>query len=418
MGKWKIYTPEGFQDILFEECYNKKNIESKLRNYFRKTGYFELETPTVEFYDVFSSKIDGLDQESVFKFFDQQGRILVLRPDVTVPVARVFATKQRNVTYPVKCFYISNTFKYNELGGGKQKEYTQAGVEVLGVNSPEADAEVIVSAINSIKECGLENFQVDIGQVDFFKGLMEEVGLEDEDTEQMRMLIDSKDYLGLEELVENYQIDGEVKEIIFSLPKLFGSIDVIEKIERITKNERSIRALENLKQTLSILEDYGVSKYVSVDLGMLPSLGYYTGIIFKGFTYGAGFPILSGGRYDKLVENFGDKTPATGFSVGINMIMMALDRQKIEAEKPNIDTLVYYDKNSRKTAFKIVNELRQQGVNVEVDISNLTDSEVLEYAEKKEIGGVIKILDDEKIEVIEVLTKNKKITSITELLGK
>ncbi|MDQ2087687.1 ATP phosphoribosyltransferase regulatory subunit [Herbivorax sp. ANBcel31] len=416
MAKWKIYTPEGVQDILISECYHKKNLEGKMRKVFRSYGCYEIETPMVEFYDVFSSEKEIAPQETMFKFFDKEGRILVLRPDITIPIARVVATKYKDANYPLKFSYIGNTFKYNESGGGRQKEFTQAGMEIVGVNTPEADAEIIAAAIDSVKELGLESFQIDIGQVEFFKGLMEEADLSEEETEQMRVLIDRKDFLGVEELVKKHSIKEELKELIFSLPKLFGSVDVIEKVEKYSINQRCINALENLRKIVEILEDYGLSKYVSIDLGMVQSLNYYTGIIFRGFTYGVGFPILSGGRYDSLVEKFGKKAPATGFSLGINMIMMALDRQKINIEELSIDSLICYEPKGRKSAFKICDTLRKQGLDVEMDITRSSLEDIKKYAKDKGIGGILKVIDDENIQVHNLENDQVKKVTVKELL--
>lgn len=418
MSKWKIYTPEGIQDILFEECYVKRNLEHKLRSLFRACGYNEVETPTIEFYDVFAVENDVMSQEMMFKFFDQQGRILVLRPDATVPVARLAATKLKDAEYPLKVSYIGNAFRYNELGGGKQKEFSQAGVEILGVSTPEADAEIIASAISAIRTCGIESFQIDIGQVEFFKGLMEETGLSEQDIEQMRVLIDSKDFLGIEEMVKGHSIREDLKELIFGLPGLFGSVDVIDRVEKVTTNRRSLKALENLRQVLSILEDYGLEKFVSVDLGMVQSLNYYTGIIFRGFTYGIGFPVLSGGRYDTLVDKFGKSCPATGFSLGINMAMMALERQKVTYEKQEVDSLICYGADGRKTAFKICEELRKQGLSVDMDISNNDMDAAARYAKDRGIGGIIYISDNVNIQIYNLKTGEVSNTSIDELLNK
>lgn len=417
MPKWKIYTPEGVQDILSDQCFLKKNLESKIRSLFRSYGYYEIETPTFEFYDTFSAEKDITPQETMFKFFDQQGRILVLRPDITIPVARVVGTKFKDAHYPLRFSYIGNTFRYNELGGGRQKEFTQAGVEILGASTPEADAEVIATAINSVKALGIENFQVDIGQVEFFKGIMEETGLSEQDIEQIRILIDRKDFIGIEEIVEGHDINRDLKELILGLPRLFGSIDsIIKQVETVTVNKRSLNALAYLRKVLEIIDDYGLGKYVSIDLGMVQSLNYYTGIIFRGFTYGVGFPILSGGRYDNLVEKFGKKCPATGFSLGINLIMMALERQKISVEKPGVDSLICYGKEGRKTAFELCNELRRQGLRVEIDVVNNGIDAAKEYAMSKGIGGVLYIKDEQNIEIYNLETGEVKSTSIKELV--
>lgn len=418
LPKWNIYTPEGVQDILFEDCFMKRNLESKIRQQFRACGFYEIETPSIEFYDVFSGDSAIVPQEMMFKFFDQQGRILVLRPDLTVPVARIAATKYKDMDYPLKVFYIGNSFKYNEYGGGKQKEYTEAGLEILGADTPEADAEVIAAAINTVKSVGIDSFQVDIGQVEFFKGLMEETGLSEQCIEQIRVLIDHKDFLGIEEMIMKQNIDKSLQKLILSLPGLFGSIDVIDSVEKMTKNQRSIRALENLRSILDILDDYGLTRYVSVDLGMVQKLNYYTGTIFRGFTYGIGFPVFSGGRYDGLVGSFGRECPAAGFSIGINMVMMAIDRQKIAAGKPYADCLVSFGREGRRDAFLISSELRKQGLLVEMDITGRTMPELVQYASKKGIGGILHILDKERIEIYNIGTDETVKTTKNELLNR
>lgn len=415
MSKWKIYTPDGVQDILFEECYLKRNIEAKLRELFRVNAYQEVETPTIEFYDAFASD-KALPQETMFKFFDQQGRILVLRPDITIPVARVAATKCREMKYPLRFSYIGNVFRYNDFGGGKQNEFTQAGVEILGTNTPESDAEVIAIAINAMKASGLENFQVDIGQVEFFKGLMEETGLSDESIEQIRLLIDRKDFVGVGELLNGSSIREDLKKLILELPGFFGSTDVIDRVEAMKVNKRSQDALENIRQVLGILEDYGLSQYVSVDLAMLRGLDYDTGIIFRGFTHGIGFPVLTGGRYDRLVGEFGMECPATGFSLGVNMIMMALQRQKASFEKPCTDSIVCYQSGGRKTALDLCSELRRQGLVVELDTSHNSIDAVKRYAEGRNIGGVLSVLDCDTVEIHYLGSGEVNRVSISELL--
>ena len=415
MSKWKIHTPEGVQDILFDECALKRNIEVKLRGLYRSYGYFEVETPTIEFYDVFSSDTGLIPQETMFKFFDQQGRILVLRPDITVPVARISASKYREMPYPMRFSYIGNVFRYNDYGGGKQNEFTQAGVEVLGVSTSEADAEVIAIAINALIASGLEDFKLDIGQVEFFNGLMDETKLEDEEIDRLKVMIDRKDYVGVEELLDKCDIRADLKKLIIDLPALFGSADVIERVEALALNKRSLDALENIRQVLDILDDYGLGKYVSVDLGMLKGLNYDTGIIFRGFTYGIGFPILTGGRYDRLVEEFGRQCPATGFSMGVNMIMMALQRQKVNIEKPCIDSIVCYSQKGRKTAFELCGELRRQGLLIELDLSGGDVEALIKYAARKGVGGVINVSDEETIEVYNIATGEINRTSISEL---
>lgn len=417
MNQWKIYTPDGVQDFLFKDCFQKKNIEEKVRKLFRSWGYMEIETPTIEFYDTFSSNNKLIPQEEMFKFYDQQGRILVLRPDLTIPVARVAATHDKDNTLPMKYFYIGNCYKYREMGGGKQKEYTQAGVELLGDSSVEADAEVIATAIYAAKAAGIEKFQVDIGQVEFFKGLVEELGLDESEAESFRSSIDKKDYLGVEEIVKAQGVKSELKDLIQELPGLFGSSEILEKAEKVALNERSQNAIKYLRELLGILEEYGLSQYVSIDLGMVQSLSYYTGIIFRGVTYDIGFPFISGGRYDKLVEKYGRNCPATGFSMGINLVLAALQRQKVELSEPKVDTLVFCESGARELGFKLSNILRDMDVVVQLDFSNKLIDAAKDFAKAKGIGGVIRLFKDGKIEVYETESGKVTNTTIEELAG-
>ncbi len=416
MSKWKIYTPDGVQDILFDECYAKREIESRIRNTFRSYGYYEIETPTIEFFDVFSSEIEHFPQESMIKFFDQKGRILVLRPDITVPVARITATKNRDIQLPIKYSYIGNVFRFNEVGGGRQNEFTQAGVEMLGDYSSESDAEIIAIAINTLRAVGLENFQIDIGQVEFFKGLAEEANFTNEDIDKISKLIDRKDFVGVEEIVQKYDISSELRELILKLPGLFGSADAIDELKMSTKNKRSLAALENIEEVMGILSDYGMSRYISIDLGMLKGLNYDTGIIFRGFTDGVGFPILSGGRYDSLTSSFGRDCPATGFSLGINMMMTALRNNEAIFEKPSVDSLICCKKANRKSAIEIAEALRRQGMKIETFILSDETQEAINYAASKQIGGVISIEDNGEITIHDLVNNVVNKTKYEDLL--
>lgn len=417
MSKWKIYTPDGVQDILFDECYTKKDIERNIRDLFRAYGFNEIESPTIEFFDVFSSEIEHFAQESMVKFFDQKGRILVLRPDITVPVARITATKNANVSLPIKYSYIGNVFRFNEVGGGRQNEFTQAGVEIVGDSSAERDAEIIAMAIKTLQSAGLTDFKIDIGQVEFFKGLAEDAGFTSEDMEKVARLIDRKDFVAVSEVMNKYEMDNELKDLFLKLPGMFGSIEVINEAKEKTLNVRCLNALANIEEVISILGDYELSDYISVDLGMLKGLNYDTGIIFRGFTNGIGFPILSGGRYDALTESFGRSCPATGFSLGINMLMTALEKQSLLNKKPACDTLVCYTKETRKLAFKLADSFRQSGLKIDSLLCEEGEQQGVEYAKARAINGLIFICGNDNIRVLDLLNNTVNTTSIGELLN-
>lgn len=393
MKRWSIYTPEGVQDILFESCRQKRLLEERIRKTFRLNGYREIETPTIEFYDVFSE--NGLiKQESMYKFCDSKGRLLALRPDFTVPVARIAATKLKDEVFPLKCCYIGNTFSFDELGGGRQNEFTQAGCELLGINSPEADAEIIAMAIEALKATGIEEFQIDIGQVGFFKGLMEESGLNENEIEEVREFIDQKNLVGVEQVMDRHKVKSELKKIILDLPRLFGSKDILRRINYNDIGKCAASALQNIKEVLEILEDRNLAEYVSIDLGMVQSMNYYTGIVFRGYTHGVGFPVLSGGRYDRLVAMFGRDLEATGFSLGINMVLMALERQKKLVPEKREGVLITYDAGARRLASDYCRQLIAQDIPAELDILNKGIEESREYAISRGFSKIVHVDSD------------------------
>ncbi len=397
MNDWKLYTPDGVQDLLFDQCFLKRNMEQNIREHLRRGGYYELETPSLEFYDAFSSGAGIIEQEVMYKLVDQEGRLLVLRPDLTIPAARVYATKLKNAALPVKLFYIGNAFKYNAAGGGRSKEFTQAGLEIIGAPGAAADAEAIAEAILLAKAVGLEDFQIDIGQVEFFKGIVEEAGFNSEEREEIRQVVDRKDYAQLEHLLGQKSLPSHLYELLLGLPKLFGDTEVLDKAVLCARNERALRAIQNLREILTILEEYGLRQYVSIDLGMVNSLHYYTGTIFKGFTYGIGFPFLSGGRYDTLIGNFGDAAAATGFSLGLNLVMQALSRQGQESPDWHFDAFVGYQGSARKEAIRTASYFRELGISTRLDLSGFAEDEALEYAAASSCKMFVYLRSDETV---------------------
>lgn len=371
MRQWQIHTPDGVADHLPEDCAARRQLEFRLRGLFASRGYQEIETPGIEFYDVYAAGTGFVPQEDLFKFFDQQGRILCLRYDGTVPTARVAATLYRDAESPLRFSYLGNMYRYNEFGGGRQREFSQAGVELMGSSKPEADAEVIATAIAAALACGIEDLQVSIGQVAFFQALLDAWQIPAEQAAALPRLIDSKELVALEELVDQLNLPERARQVLTKMTSGFGTYDILDELEQLVDLPAAGAALQNLRDVLAILADFGVMKYVTIDLGMLQSLNYYTGIIFKGFTYGLGFPLFSGGRYDRLVEAFGRNLSATGFSMGLGLAMTALRRQgKPPAVLPQ-SVLLGYAPGMRSLAFRTAEDLRRQGWQVICDVQGL-----------------------------------------------
>ncbi|NLI60324.1 MAG: ATP phosphoribosyltransferase regulatory subunit [Clostridiales bacterium] len=389
MNRWKRHIPEGVQDYLPGEYYNKRWVEEVIRKVFFYSGYDEIESPVFEYLDVFVGDKAYIKQEQMLKIVEAGSRILVMRPDVTMPIARIAATKLRKAPLPIRLSYISDVYRYQEPWLGKQRQIAQAGTELIGLEGPEADAETISTVIQCFLDLGLKDFQIDIGQVEFFKGLVDEAGLDSKSSEQLRLLIEQKNLLALESLLEEIPLKAEIKELFLNLPKMYGSIDILEKGALYTGNNRCIKAIENIREVYEILKDYGLEKYITFDLGMIYSLNYYTGIIFRVFTKDLGFPLCGGGRYDKLLSEFGYDVPATGFAIDIKRLLIALDRQGGLKTLPNTDILLVLDKKNRQEGYKLSDQLKKEGKRVEIFFSTHNNKSPQEYAESKGISEVI-----------------------------
>lgn len=396
VNKWIQQVPEGVQDSLADQCYNRRKIESKLRQMFHLSGYNEIDTPIFEYLDLFEGETASIEQEQMYKFFEPGSRIMVLKPDYTMPIARIAATKMKSLPLPLRLSYIGNVYRYGEQGQTGQREIAQAGIELLGSREAEADAEVIALAVESLLNLGLTEFQIDIGQVEFFKGLVEEAGLAEADSEKLRLLIHQKNKLALELQMRDLAISPETKNNFLQLPMLFGNGEVLELAKTLTQNERSVRALDNINQVYQILKNYGLSEYIAIDLGMVQSLNYYTGIIFQGMTREMGYPICGGGRYDTLISEFGMDVPATGFALEVNRILIALERQSGLERLPGTDILYVCNRQTNQEDYKKIQEMKSEGYRVEVYLTVDNGQTPEAYAKLKGISKIINCDDGKK----------------------
>lgn len=414
MSNWKLHTPNGVNDILPDECAVKKEIESAIWSVFSSIGYKEVETPTFEYYDCYGGVDGQISQENMFKFFDEQGRILALRPDFTTSIARMAATKAQNAAMPLRYLYTGNVFRVEQTQGARQREFTQSGIELIGSYSPAADAEVISAAMEAVMAVGIEEFSMEIGQIAFFNGLVKQAGLDEKSTEKLRERIDSKDSVGIKSITDKLDIDDSIKNLMIDLPYLFGGEEVFEKAYVKGLNETSKLALDNLKRIYELLCLYGFEKYVSIDLGMLESIDYYTGSIFKCYTHGVGFPICAGGRYDNLMGNFGAPKGAVGAAIGINRLISVLSDKEVHSTS---SSLIFAEHNGEGIAYDIAYNLRVNGCLVEMYIGDGDYTEAETYSKGKDISAMIRVFPDGKI-MIKDFAKNEIVeTTANEFLG-
>ena len=386
MDKVLLHTPEGVRDIYGSECTLKLSLEKKINDVFNQYGYHNIQTPTFEFFDIFSKERGSVASKNLYKFFDREGNTLVLRPDVTPSIARFVAKYYADVKVPVKLCYNANTYINNSELQGKLKESTQLGCEQINDDSVEADAEMIALVVDSLKASGLNEFLVEIGHADFYKGLLLECGLDADTEEELRVRIENKNNFGVEELLDSHGVSGDAKAALLKLPSLFGSIEVLDTAKQLTKNETALKAIKRLEDLYSILVDYQVSKYISFDLGMVSNYQYYTGIIYKAYTYGTGNYIVTGGRYDRLLGQFGKDAPATGFAVYIDQIMLALGADVKNNHQAYEYQVIVYEPEFRKYALQLANDLRSDGRKVEL-IAKKAEIPIEEYQNFKQNDG-------------------------------
>ena len=386
-----LHTPEGVRDIYNEECEKKIFLQSELQDVLKGYGYHPIQTPTFEFFDIFGKEIGTTPSNELYKFFDREGNTLVLRPDMTPSVARAAAKYFMDEDMPIRLCYMGNTFINNSSYQGRLKENTQLGAELIGDGSVDADAEVLSMVVDCLLKSGLSEFQISVGHADFFRGLLEAAGTDEEEEQELKSLISNKNFFGVEEFAETLKLDPGLTELFHMLGNPNVRKDDLRKAGELAASyPRILAAVRNLIELQKILEIYGLNKYVSFELGIISSYQYYTGIIFSGYTFGSGQPIVKGGRYDRLLTYYGKDSASIGFAIVVDQLMAALSRQKIDVTADEESELIVYDSNHRKEAILTAKEKRSQGKITELIAENgtKTRTDYMDYARRNRIGSV------------------------------
>ena len=364
MERKLLHTPEGVRDLYGTECENKLLLQNRMHQVLKLYGYRDIQMPSFEFFDIFNKERGSVASKNMFKFFDREGNTLVLRPDMTPQIARCAAKYFENEELPIKLCYLGNTFVNKSSYQGRLKETTQLGCELIGDSSVTADAEMLAMMIEALLVAGLKEFQVEVGQVAYFKGLVNEAGIDSDTEEELRLLIQKKNFFGVEELARGCGLSDSVREALFMLPQLFGSAEKLDDAKKYVNNAESLGAIEHLKSVYELLKVYGYEKYVSFDLGMLSELTYYTGIIFRAVTYEVGEPVANGGRYDELICQYGKPAASIGFSINVDFVLLALNRQKIDLPSGKLPLMILYRADDAADAIRLADHYRKSGISV------------------------------------------------------
>ncbi len=359
--KQVLEIPYGTRDFLPEEAAGKRAIETKLASLFARWGYDEVVTPTIEYLDTLTMDSGRQLTPQLFKLFDKGGRTLALRHEMTTPIARVVASRLMDAPLPLKLSYISSVFRSEQSQMGRQCEFYQAGVELIGSTSAAADAEIIALAIQSLLQAGLKDFSVCLGQVEFAAGIMQQYRLRENTQRELKEALERHDLVAYDTTVKALDLSPAAKQQLQQLPVLCGGVETLTKAYASALGEQSKRALDSLSALYHALESYGLAKYVRFDLGLIRDFSYYTGMVFEVYTAGLGFPLAGGGRYDRMLSDFGCACPATGFALGIERVLLALERQGIGAPAQDKDVYVGYGAGKEAEAIQRATCLRSEG---------------------------------------------------------
>lgn len=378
MNRQLLHTPEGVRDIYGNEYARKLEVESRLRRCAGLYGYEEIQTPTFEFFDVFSREIGTTPSRELYKFFDKEGNTLVLRPDFTPSIARCAAMYFGEMSHSLRFSYMGNTFANTSNLQGKLKEVTQMGAELIGEDSVEADAEIISMVIEALKALGLKRFRVSVGEVEYFKGLCEEAGLDEETEYALRSFISGKNYFAAQELLDDRKVQEPYRSRLLKIADMFGDMWDLHEAREQAGNARSLAAVTRLEELYRVLKSYGVEQYVAFDLGLLSKYNYYTGVVFKAYTFGLGDAVVKGGRYDRLLRQFGKDAPAIGFCMVVDDLMEALEYQNVNyPAEESVQILSYSPQTplSFEENLKLAQKLRQEGKRVKLVPEETSDQE-------------------------------------------
>ncbi|WP_035295794.1 ATP phosphoribosyltransferase regulatory subunit [Brevibacillus thermoruber] len=349
--------PLGMRDILPESLARQRHLERALRQCIERWGYREIVTPSLEYFDTVGMASATLT-DRMFRLLDKQGHTVVLRPDMTTPIARVVSSLYKDVPLPIRLYYQTNVFRAQEKEAGRNAEFFQTGIELVGDGTVDADAEAIALAVFCLRAAGVETFRIAIGHVDFVEGLLEETAPDEAVRGQFRRFLYERDFVGFRQLADELDISAEDRRRLHALLRLRGGKGKIAEARELTANGKARRAVENVSSLWQALEAYGVTDALLLDFNLISNLDYYTGVVFEGYAADLGSPLVGGGRYDRLLAQFGRPAPATGFAIKMDRLMQVTPLAPSPEQPP---VLLCYTEERRKDGLAEAQRLRQEG---------------------------------------------------------
>jgi ATP phosphoribosyltransferase regulatory subunit len=327
--------PKGTQILIGPAVRRRRALERVVFSVFEGWCYEEMIPPMFDYLDVF---VQGMGQEledRIYRFIDREGNVLALRPEFTSLVAKAAATRLSGAPTPLRLSYSGEVLRFETPKGGQQREFAQIGIEHYGGFPERADVEVLLVCMEGLSALGVEDYQINLGSVDFFGGLIDGMSLDASKVDQLRSRLDIKDEDGLEQLVSGFDTDETTRALLSELPHLTGDREVIVRARSMARAPRSVQALDHLDSIWGILEGLGLSGHLTIDLGEVRGFDYYSGMLFRAYVPGLGFEVASGGRYDGLPAQFGYDVPAVGFSYSVDRLEQVVGVSEADGEEPS-----------------------------------------------------------------------------------
>lgn len=399
--------PKGVTDFLPEQAESITRIETMLGNTFELWGFRKIIPPLLEFEDMLAIGVDESLREKSFRFEDRQSnRLIAIPPDITPQVARIEAMRMNGYPLPHRLYYNGRVLRHVQSQSGRSREIFQSGVELIGLDSPEADAEMIAMSAEVLQKLGFDSFKIDLGQVEFYRGIMSELPLDQSAVLHIQEAVGKKDVSTVTALLEKLAISDRTKNEICALPRMFGGIEVLEKASATVTNDRSRRALDNLGKVVDILAIHGIAAQLTIDLGEIRGLAYHSGVTFEGFVPHVGEPVCGGGRYDGLMGRYGKDLPATGFAFNILGLLQATEKNGSLMPAERLSFLIFNNRSDRREALQLASSLRSQGYPVTRDIIRRDLEQSIHYAERSSISHVVVVPGEDaplsKLQIIRV----------------
>jgi ATP phosphoribosyltransferase regulatory subunit len=415
--------PRGARIYLPDEAARKRWVEQHLLDVFERWGYRQIVTPSFEFLDVLAVATDQALHENLFTLVDREtGRMLVLRADITPQIARVVATRMREAPVPLRLSYLTNVFRYDEPRLAHYREFYQAGVELIGLDKPEAEVEILAMTVEGLRAVGLQRFQLDVGHPDFFRGLLDELKPDPAQAGELRAALARKDVSALERLVGELGPPPPVAESLLALPALFGPAEVLERAASMVRNPRAERALANLAEVHRLLTIYGLADAVLYDLGEVRGFDYYSGMYFEAYVADFGASVAAGGRYDQMLGRFGYDCPAVGFAFDVARVLSVMEAQGVAVPLPGPDVFIIDFTAEKTAALSLARRLRDGGTSVARDAVSRGLEESLAYARAQRVRRVLVIggprTGPGEVQVLDLANDSERVLPVAEILAR